>query len=87
MTNVMLGLLATLVLRADVRRGWVGQLIFWGVNLGLVVFVIGLLLDSAEIKRIGAPVMGIALLISLAILAWTALREPLEVSEADLEPT
>ena len=85
-TNVMLGLLTTLVLRADVRRSWVGQLIFWGVNLGLVVFVIGLLLDSAEIKRIGAPVMGIALLISLAILAWTALREPLETSEADLEP-
>jgi len=82
----MLGLLTTLMLRAHVRRSWVGQLIFWGVNLGLVVFVIGLLLDSAEIKRIGAPVMGIALLISLAILAWTALREPLETSEADLEP-
>ena len=38
---------------------------FWGVNLGLLVFVIGLILDSAEIKRIGAPVMGIALLFSL----------------------
>jgi hypothetical protein len=28
--------------------------------------------------------MGIALLVSLAILAWSALREPLEASEADL---
>ena len=82
----MLGLLATVVLRADVRRGSVGQFMFWAVNLGLIVFVIGLILDSAEIKRIGAPVMGIALLISLGILAWSALREPLEASQADLDP-
>jgi hypothetical protein len=86
LTNIMLGLLATLLLRAEVRRGWIGQLMFWGVNLGLIVFVIGLILDSAEIKRIGAPVMGITLLLSLAIFAWTALREPLEAGEADLEP-
>ena len=31
-------------------------------------------------------VMGIALLFSLAVLAWTALREPLETSEAELQP-
>ncbi len=85
-TNVMLGLLAMLVLRASVRTSWIGQVMFWGVNLGLLVFVIGLILDSAEIKRIGAPVMGIALLFSLAILAWNAFREPLEASEAGLEP-
>lgn len=30
--------------------------------------------------------MGIALLITLAILAYTAFREPLEASEADLGP-
>jgi len=84
-TNVMLGLLTTLLLRAEVRRSWIGQVMFWGVNLGLMVFVIGLILDSPEIKRIGAPVMGIALLFSLAVLAWTTLREPLEASEADLE--
>jgi hypothetical protein len=84
LTNIMLGLLATVVLRAEVRRSWVGQFMFWVVNLGLIVFVIGLILDSADVKRIGAPVMGIALLVSLAILAWSAIREPLEASEADL---
>jgi hypothetical protein len=30
--------------------------------------------------------MGIVLLVSLAMLAWTAIREPLEASEAELEP-
>lgn len=85
-TNVVLALLSVLLLRADVRRSWVGQVIFWGVNLGLVVFVVGLIVDTADVKRIGAPVMGVTLLVALAILAWTALREPLAASEADLDP-
>ena len=53
---------------------------------GYPFIVIGLILDSPEIKRIGAPVMGITLLISLAIFAWAALREPLEAGHAELEP-
>jgi hypothetical protein len=84
-TNIVLGLLTVLLLRARTRQGWIGQVIFWGVNLGLLVFVIGLIVNTAEIKRIGAPVMGTTLLIALAILAYTALREPLEMSEADLD--
>jgi len=84
-TNVVLALLTLIVLRAEVRRSWIGQVIFWGVNLGLIVFVVGLILDTPEIKRIGAPLMGITLLIALGLLAWTALREPLEATEADLE--
>ena len=85
-TNIVLGLLSLLVLRAAVRGSWVGHVIFWGVNLGLLVFVFGLIVDTAEIKRVGAPVMGITLLVALAILAWTALREPMAASEADLSP-
>jgi hypothetical protein len=85
-TNIVLGLLTVLLLRSQARRSWIGQVIFWGVNLGLLVFVIGLIVNTAEIKRIGAPVMGVTLLVALAILAYTALREPLETSEADLEP-
>ena len=85
-TNIVLGLLITLVLRAEVRRSWVGQLIFWGVNLGLLVFVIGLIVNTAQLKQIGAPLMGITLLASLGILAWTAFREPLDATQADIEP-
>ncbi len=84
-TNIVLGLLTVLLLRSQ-SRSWIGQVVFWGVNLGLLVFVIGLIVNTAEIKRIGAPVMGTTLLIALAILAYTALKEPLETSEADLDP-
>jgi hypothetical protein len=85
-TNIAFGLLTALVLRAEVRRGWIGQVIFWGVNLGLLVFVIGLIVGTVELKRIGAPLMGVTLLVALAVLAYTAFREPLDASEADLEP-
>jgi hypothetical protein len=85
-TNIVLGLLTVLLLRSQARRSWIGQVVFWGVNLGLLVFVIGLIVNTAEIKRIGAPVMGTTLLIALAILAYTAVREPLDASEADLNP-
>ncbi|MBA3740697.1 MAG: hypothetical protein H0W98_06090 [Chloroflexi bacterium] len=82
-TNIIIGLLSLLVLGR--AAGAVSHVIFWGVNLGLVVFVIGLILDTAEIKRIGAPVMGITLLVALAILAsraWTARLETYELETA-----
>ncbi|MGI8830414.1 MAG: hypothetical protein ACR2I5_11675 [Candidatus Limnocylindria bacterium] len=70
-TNVVLGLLMALVLgRAS---GWLPHLMFWGVNLGLAIFVVGLITEVAEIKRIGAPLMGSALLIALGWLASRAI--------------
>lgn len=58
--------------------------VFWGINLGLAVFVIGLIVDTAELKRIGAPVMGVTLLAALGILAWAAVRsDPQEPAESE----
>lgn len=39
--------------------------VLWAVNTGLVVFVVGLVLDTAVLKRIGAPLMGLALLYAI----------------------
>ncbi len=80
-TNIMLGLLSLLVLRGS--AAWIGQVVFWGVNLGLAVFVVGLALDSSEIKRIGAPVMGVTLLLALGIIAWMALSTPPNTLETE----
>jgi len=86
-TNIVLGLLTVLVLDVAARRSWIGHLIFWGVNLGLLVFVVGLIVDTAELKRIGAPVMGITLLAALAILATWAMSadSSANLSAADSE--
>jgi hypothetical protein len=70
-TNVVVGLLSLLFLRGR-APGWVAQVIFWGINLGLLVFATGLILDAAEIKRIGAPLMGVTLLVALGLLATRA---------------
>ena len=67
-TNTVVGLLSLLFMRGR-AAAWVTQVIFWGVNLGLAVFVVGLIVDTAEIKRIGAPVMGVTLLLALGLLA------------------
>lgn len=80
-TNIILGLLGVLVLRG--APAWIGHVVFLGVNLGLVVFVIGLIVDTAEIKRVGAPVMGVTLLVALAFLAVRAWSSALDTSELD----
>ena len=83
-TNIVLGLLSILVLDEAERRSWIGHVIFWGVNLGLLVFAFGLIVDTAEIKRIGAPVMGVTLLIALAILAMRATSASMASAETEL---
>lgn len=69
LTNGILGLL---LVATAARRGvwsWADQLVFWGVNLGLATFVVGLIADVAEIKRIGTPVMGASILLGLLAAA------------------
>jgi hypothetical protein len=68
-TNLMFGLLLVLTRDQSGRWPWADQLIFWGVNVGLVIFLAGLIGDVVILKRIGAPLMGIALLLGLATFA------------------
>lgn len=62
MTNVLFALVA--------RTAGAGAkpVVIWGVNAGLVLFLAGLVADVAILKRIGAPVMGLALLYGLYVL-------------------
>ena len=67
-TNLVFALALTLA--ADRRSvwPWADQVVYWLMNLGLVVFAIGLAADVAEVKRIGAPVMGVGILLGLALI-------------------
>ncbi len=66
MTNSLFGLVDS----ASPHRNWprIDNLIFWAMNSGLVVFAFGLLIDVTALKRIGAPVMGTAILIGIATM-------------------
>jgi hypothetical protein len=68
-TNLMFGLLLVLTRDQSGRWPWADQLVFWGVNLGLAIFLAGLIGDVVILKRIGAPLMGVALLVGLAAYA------------------
>jgi hypothetical protein len=69
LTNVIFGLI--LVATSAHRRpgSGVDQVVYWGTNVGLVLFTIGLLADQAMLKRIGTPLMGGAILLGLAVAA------------------
>jgi predicted membrane protein len=67
MTNGLMGLVYEA--SADQRSllPWADHVIFWAMNVGLVGFVIGLMLDKAVIKQIFSPIMGVGILIAIVI--------------------
>jgi hypothetical protein len=68
-TNLMLGLLYVLTTDRSDRWPWAAQVVFWGMNLGLLVFIVGLVGGIVPAKQIGAPIMGVSLLLGLAVAA------------------
>ncbi|MEO8229662.1 MAG: hypothetical protein ABI628_07850 [Chloroflexota bacterium] len=87
LTNLILGMTLTLAAdRAD-RWPWVDQLVFWVVNVGVVIFVVGLVAASPEIKRIGAPTMGIGILVGLATVAVRLWSSDLHAAGAEAQTT
>jgi hypothetical protein len=69
LTNAIFGLLLVATATRRATWAWADQLVFWGMNLGLVGFVIGLIGDAPAIKRVSTPVMGIAILLGLLTAA------------------
>jgi hypothetical protein len=68
-TNLVFGSVIALTIDRRMVSPWADQVAFWGTNLGLTVFLAGLVADSTVLKMIGAPVMGVSLLIGLGALA------------------
>jgi hypothetical protein len=72
MTNALFAAVAAITNAAQNR------LVLWAVNGGLAVFLIGLIADTAVLKQIGAPIMGLALLYGIYVYftAMGSSREP-----------
>jgi predicted membrane protein len=69
MTNTLFGVV-TASLRGAVHTK-VDTVVWWGVNVGLVGFGVGLATTTQVLKRLSTPVMGAALLYGI----WALLRE------------
>jgi hypothetical protein len=86
-TNLAIGLALALTADRAPSAGSLGQVAFWGQNAGLVVFMIGLISNTQVLKQIGAPVMGVSILIALAIVAMRLRDSSLrEAMAADASP-
>lgn len=68
-TNITFGLILTLTADRPPEAGWIRHLVFAGTNVGLLIFLVGLIADSSTIKEIGSPIMGVSILVGLAVLA------------------
>jgi hypothetical protein len=69
MTNALFGLIYEVTWeRRDYWR-WADHILFWGMNFGMIGFVISLLADARVLERVFTPIMGGSILIGL--LAYT----------------
>lgn len=76
---VTFGLISANVSLPDNQGWW----ILGGINVGFVLFLIGLLSDTAVPKRIGTPIMGLSLLTGIWLYVrelWAAEQEPVPVA-------
>ena len=63
MTNIMFGVLALKLVSP--RAALANKVLWWGVNVGLAGFALGLLTTTAALKQVFAPIMGLSLLFGL----------------------
>lgn len=72
LTNALFGLLCGATAS---RRGaqWADEVVFWALQVGLVLFVAGLLADSAMPKRMGTPILGLGILFGIGTYLYRLL--------------
>ena len=85
LTNAIFGMLFVAAASRREVWAWADQVVFWAINLGVTGFVIGLLADTAEIKRIATPIMGAGILLGLLVVAMR-LRAGMQEAAPVLEP-
>jgi hypothetical protein len=65
MTNLLFGVMAVGLHGSSIRT--VDRILLWGINIGVIGFIVGLLTVSPVLKRISTPVMGTAILVGIAM--------------------
>ncbi len=79
---------AMLIMSSDVSDA-VNRFIFWGVNIGVAGFAVGLITENSVAKRIFTPILGLTLLYAIWTYstAGTARIPEAETVETQDEPT
>lgn len=59
---VMTNLVFAIAMLSTTMSETTGKIVYWGLNIGVVGFAVGLITESAEIKRTFTPILGLALI-------------------------
>ncbi|HEU4318991.1 MAG TPA: hypothetical protein VFS66_02790 [Acidimicrobiia bacterium] len=72
---VMTNLIFAMMFTASVVSDSVSRLLLWGINIGVAGFAIGLITESATVKRVFTPILGLALLYGIYVFLRAPERE------------
>ena len=67
MSNLIFGMMAIATRASETA----GRIVYWGLNIGVVGFAVGLITEDTTLKRIFTPILGLALLYGIWVY-WTA---------------
>lgn len=67
MTNALFGILYDATAERQTIWPWADHVLFWGMNIGLVGFLVALLTDVRSLERIFTPIMGLSILLGIGV--------------------
>jgi hypothetical protein len=73
MTNAIFALLLSITAARVRQLPILPAILFLAINVGLVIFMVGLYQDDVTLKRIGTPILGTALLTGVAFFIYSLL--------------
>ncbi len=76
MTNALFGMIQVGVEGRRATWAWANDAVFWGMNVGLAGFAVGLITGETLLYRVFTPIMGLAILLAIVMYAWLLLRRP-----------
>src|SRR5579859_826269 len=76
MTNAIFGLLHDTTQERRALWPWAEDVLFWGMNIGLVGFLVGLLSGVQILQSIFTPIMGLSILVGLLMIGLRMRKSP-----------
>lgn len=76
LTNALFGMIQVGVEGRRATWPLANDVVFWGMNVGLVGFAVGLITETPILEQVFTPIMGLAILLAIGMYAWLLLRRP-----------
>jgi hypothetical protein len=78
MTNALFGLIREATAERRSFWPWADHVLFWGMNIGVIGFIVCLIVDIRVLERVFTPIMGVSILLGLLAYALRMRRAPIK---------